>query len=503
MSDRDLEAAELAAEETKCEIDLETTKQESTWYSIINVLALSMGSGMGIPFSEDDTNEAFGDVGICISDLANPLPLKAIYKSGDPHLTGNYSDSDFQSWSWSDDSFDRTLVPQAQSWSIIAETECAKLFGIQQESWPTSPDTRKDWLSYSLAVAAEARKQCDFAFDKLRNAQGLFVPSSAEGSVGTDSGNLEDQVSMLWAAVDVGHLAARSGVFENVDIRDRMHRFSDRLFEIISDNKSMLLDNSVNRIQAQSIAVPALSWYASVTRAQDLRARALWLLRELADNLVNAQDANEMVGSTLVDAASALRALTEAFRVTGLRTYAESAAKIFDYMESQWWKLPGVYAQTPLSTEYTYNADDVAVILGGLNAARLFLGERINRSLAELRIRLFFCKAVNRSGLQMSMPSAELLSMWLGIQKPASDFRYRTIPLPNAAGGEFGIAPVFAGEISYDPQGDVWSRNVLFDTQAAMRASCEFFWINDQAVNGFPKLMLDQAPLEVKKAAGM
>lgn len=45
MKDRDLKQQERAAElEGRCIIDMDTAREEATWYSIINAIALCLGS---------------------------------------------------------------------------------------------------------------------------------------------------------------------------------------------------------------------------------------------------------------------------------------------------------------------------------------------------------------------------------------------------------------------------------------------------------------------------
>lgn len=503
MADRDVEEAAIAAEETGCNVDIDVAKEEATWYSIMNVLALSLGSGLGIPMADEEIEQVMENVGGF--KFHNPLLLKAFYKSADPHLKRPFQAQDLDTWRWATETFDQNLVPQAQGWSIIAQTECAKWFELPVSAGLVDDVMRGEWRANSMLLAKLARKQCEFAFDNLRNDQGFFAQAAESASIrfSQEATNLEDQACMLWAVSDAAILADRSDVSGDEVACRKLIGMADRLFTAIRDHKDLLLEASQNQVLARSTAIPALAWYACATDTQDLRARCLWLLREFADSLVKARDSNEMVGDTLIDAAAALRALTEAFRVTGLRTYAESASRIFDFMETQWWKRSGLYAPTPQSPEYTFNSDDIGIVLGALNAGRLFLKERIDGPLAELRMRVFLCKAVNMSGFMMSMPSSDFLPEWLQQREPDSHFRHGAIPLPSRAGGEFGIAPVFAGEVGYDPQSDTWSRRMLFDTPSAMRASCELIWLNRDAVNGFPDVKLEEAPIVVRRAAGV
>ncbi len=506
MEDRLLgEANKAVQEESRCDISMDVAREEASWYSFMNVVSLCLGSGMGRQFDEAGARELLSWTGINWDDLPqkNPAPLEAVFKNGDPHLTKDFDLWNLDTWRWSQESFDKTLVPQAQGWAMIAETEFAKWCEMPQKNAAIPDDVKSFWKAYGQLFWGLARKQCDWAFNNMRNDKDLFC-TSMDGETGDfiePGSNLADQACMLWACSDIAALSAQQdSMFANDNSRRCFMDFADRLFHMIVDNKNDLL-RSDDQVLGQSIAIPALVWYAATTEAQDLKARCFWLMREFADNLVKAQDRNEMVGNTLVDAAAALRALTEAFRITRLRTYAETATKVLNFMESQWWVLHSIYPPTPMAREFTYNADDIGIILGALNASRWFLGDRIDRDLADLRLRVFFCKAVNISGLQMSMPSPDFMPGWMRQREPDDHFRYGTIPMVRQAGGQFGIAPVLAGEIGYDPQKQTFSRNSWFDAPAAMHACCEFLWINREAVNGFPEVRLEHAPAAVQQAA--
>lgn len=513
MEERDveIEEAERAAElETGCDIDANTAKEEATWYSLLNTIGLCLGSGMGIPLDQPERDRIFKRIGVSQDELPlkNPELLKALFKNGDPGLTQQYDMQYLSTWRWNPSSFGKQVVPQAQGWAIMQECEASKWFAIPQSSKGVSEELKRDWGINGMLLCALAREQCLWAFENLRNEKRLFITAAQAGSINVTepATSLEDQTCMLGACSDLSGLLGDSEAYPMYADRNASRRFmglADDLFGTIVENKDTLLNTSESKILAQAVAIPALVWYAANTQAQDLKAKCLWLLREFADNLVRAQDKSETVGDTLVDAAAALRALVEAFRVTRAKTYAETAMKVFNYIESQWWKQPGTYAPTPLAPEYTFNADDIGTILGALNASHLFLGERVDRDLAELRLRIFFCNAVNLSGLQMSMPSPQFMPVWLQQREPAVHFRHGSIPLPPQAGGDFGVAPVFAGEVAYDPQSDTWSRRMMFDTPAAMHACCEFLWMNHEAVNGFPEIKLEEAPIAVRHAAGV
>jgi hypothetical protein len=54
-----------------------------------------------------------------------------------------------------------------------------------------------------------------------------------------------------------------------------------------------------------------------------------------------------------------------------------------------------------------------------------------------------------------------------------------TLPLPPAAGGEFGQAAVYNAEVEYDSEADEWSvTDDLFDTEEALYLANQDIWIS-------------------------
>jgi len=107
----------------------------------------------------------------------------------------------------------------------------------------------------------------------------------------------------------------------------------------------------------------------------------------------------------------------------------------------------------------------------------------------------FFESAVNMSGLQMSAPPKNVAKGVFEQDEPDIYYAYPGMAMPPMAGGEFGIAPVFATEVSWD--GSQWGvTNSRFDAARAMHASNEFIWFHNDEVNGFPEVAV-QATLPV------
>lgn len=64
--------------------------------------------------------------------------------------------------------------------------------------------------------------------------------------------------------------------------------------------------------------------------------------------------------------------------------------------------------------------------------------------------------------------------------------RHPNLKTPLLAGGEYGIAPVFASSIEYK-NGVFTNNNDHFDTASAMHLANEMIWFHDEEVNGFPQ----------------
>lgn len=506
MRERDFDIDRLergAEQETGCNLDISVVKEQATWYAVANTLALVFGSGMGLPLDDHQIAALCKSSGLSAnqSPVVGAQPLKAVFRSADPSLAHGFDEQDWRSWRWIRDGFDRTLVPQAQGWTILQEIECAKWFSIPVGAQGIDESLQLEWEARAMMLSGLAQRQCEFTFENMRNDQGLFIRvADPDGMPIDETTVLQDQMCMLWACSALSGLLGNSdrfSLFADADAAGPFTEMANRLFLDVSAHRRELFTTSVRPIVAGAVAVRALIWFASNTNAPHLRTSALQMLREFADGLVQAQDRQETVGDTVFDAGAALSALVDAYRVTKLRTYAETSTKVFDFIESQWWELAGTYSPTPLANEYTYNVEDIGAILGALNASRLYLHDRVERELAELRMRVFFCEAVNLSGLQMSMPDLTFLPEWLREREPSLHFRHGSIPLPS----EVNAAPVLAGEVSYDPQSDTWSRRGVFDTSAAMRTCCEFMWMDDEAVNGFPQIHRGGARSDVRQVA--
>ena len=133
--------------------------------------------------------------------------------------------------------------------------------------------------------------------------------------------------------------------------------------------------------------------------------------------------------------------------MSGDAKYLTAAADVFSGMAAEYDTASGVF-----SSQDTYTVDDVAVIMGAVNSLKLFGGSAVNQDKAEEIFTGFFESAVNLSGLQQSAPPKDVAKGTFEQDEPDIYYAYPGMPMPPMAGGDFGIAPVFATEVKWDGQ---------------------------------------------------
>jgi hypothetical protein len=239
-----------------------------------------------------------------------------------------------------------------------------------------------------------------------------------------------------------------------------------------------------------SLAIQALTWYAANTSNADNQNQAIALIGQYGDALAGANK------DTATGKALAIRGLIEAYRVSGDAKYLTAAADAFSGLAAEYDAARGVF-----SSQNTYTVDDVAVIMGAVNSLKLFGGSAVNQDKVEEIFTGFFESAVNLSGLQQSAPPKDVAKGTFEQDEPDIYYAYPGMPMPPMAGGEFGIAPVFATEVNWD--GSAWSvTNGNFDAAGAMHASNEFIWFHNDEVNGFPQVTAQGSPATLPVTGG-
>lgn len=470
-------AAAPTAEAVAIAFDGTAAEEEGYWYSRYNLGNLVFRSALGETFRPDpaaikhfiqlaDANPDDGDTAAPKKGVA---PLRAVYASGDPHYIQQLDVNDFTTQRWDPASFDTTITSRAMGWTMIKEIEWSKQFHVDDHFGTPTDDFGAQWRFVGLLLNAEAKQQGLYALQNLKNEQGLIANS--DGTL-----DWAGQWVMLEAFSDLGgELGAEtlphsaSNRYLNTEASGKFLAAADMLFAALADRQPA-------NIEELSLATQALTWYAANTTNAASQQQALARIGQFGDVLAAANPANA------TEQAFVIRGLVEAHRISGDDAYLNAAAAAFAALASDYNADSGIF-----NSQSVYTIDNVAVIMGALNSLKFYGGEAVNQDLVEEIFTNFFLSAVNKSGLQQSVPPVPVAKGEFEQDEPVIYYGYPAIPKPPMAGGDYGIAPVFATEVSWD--GSQWEvSDGRFDSAGAMHASNEFIWFHNDEVNGFPEL---------------
>lgn len=460
-------------------------EEEGYWYSRYNMGTLTMMSGLGDTFMPDmsmiqqmiqmaDADPNDGDTAM---PPVNAALLSTIYASADPHFTQpiDMTMMDFGTLRWDPASFDTTITTPAMGWTIIKEIEWAKQFHVDEHFGTPTNNFGAQWRFVGMVIMAEAKMQAQYAVQMLANDQGLIANS--DGTVD-------------WAGQWV-MLEALSDLASALDAPTMLHSTTNRYADpaaaaMFRDAAGMLFQaarsDHLTSPEELSLATQALPWYAADRQTAGEQTQAKAMIRRNGNALVVATRTGLRPHSqyTATDWAFIIRGLIEAHRTTGQDRYLQFAGQAFDKLLQQYDASHGIF-----TSQNSYTIDDVAVVMGAMNSLKLFAGDAVNQVWVETIFTDFFESAVNMSGLQQSAPPIDVLKGDFEDGAPPIYYAYPGMPMPPMAGGEFGIAPVFASEVTWD--GSQWSvTDGRFDSAGAMHASNEFIWFHNDEVNGFP-----------------
>jgi hypothetical protein len=465
--------------EVPTEAPIEFTKtiaeEEGYWYSRYNMGNLAMMSGLGETFMPEmsmmeamiamaDTNPDDGDVPM---PPVNASLLKSVYASGDPHYVQAIDMMDFGTQRWDPATFDKTITPRAMGWLIIKEIEWAKQFHVDEHFGTPSDNFGAQWRFVGMVITAEAKMQTQYALEMLMNADGLFANS--DGTV-----DYAGQWVMLEALSNMGG-ALGAEALPNSDSNRYYDEMASGMFLGAADMLfGALADRQPADVEEYSLAIQALVWYAANTTNADNKAASIAKITEFGNSFSTISTSNA------TENAFVIRGLIEAYRVSGDVTYLSTAAATYDALYADFNFSDGVF-----TSQSKYTIDDIGVLLGAVNSVILFAGDMVDQTQAEELFTAVYLNLVNKSGIQLSVPPLEVGKDKFEQAHPELFYGYPTIPLPPMAGGDYGIAPVFASEITYT-SGQWEVTDPRFDSAGAMHTSNEFIWFHNDEVNGFP-----------------
>lgn len=459
------------------EFDERALVNEGYWYSRYNLGELVMTSGLGVTFAPDmaqvmaaipmfDPDPNDGDAA---APPTNPALLRAVYKSGNPVWVNenNGNSADFTNFRWDASSFDTTVTVEAQAYTIIKEIEWARLFHFEPHFGAPTATFGAQQRFIGMVLAMEAAMQAMEWMNWRTGAAGAtpFVTSKIGAYV------------MLQALSDLADLKSRDALdgsdtnrYRDAQMGAMFGSAADSLFAEIAAGEPP------STVIEQAVAATGLAWYAAYTSNNANRASALAKIAEFGDALIAAEKA------TVRSKAYAVRGLIEAARTSAEPRFLTAAAEVFNSLVAEYDWTHGYFTSQPV-----YHVDDVAAILGALNALNQLGGDAVNQTTVKALWLNFFESAVNLSGLKRSAPPSSSIGAFERLRD--IDHRYPTLPLPPMAGGKNGVAPVFATEITINPVTKTWMvTNTYFDSAGAMHLSNEMLWSHTFYLKAFPNI---------------
>ena len=458
-------------------------EEEGYWYSRYNLGNLVMRSGMGNVVMPDKQvmmmamaavdadfdasqlmagNTDYGD-GDHVAIPAHVAPISTVYKSGDPHYIAQFNPPDFGTQRWDPAKMDTTLTGLANGFTILKETEWARQFHVDDHFGTPDSDFGAYWRFVGMVMTMNAKMQ---AGSFLRNMEGYDLSNGGDAA-------------MLMALSDLSDLLNVDQVAHS-DVPNRYH--DSETAAMMANGADMLaakvIDSQPDSIRGASLAIQSLVWYAAKTDNADTKAAALNKITELAASL------GAMEPADAAEQAYFLRGLVEAHRTLGINdgTIMASAAAFLDGFNMD---------KGGFDNQDVYTIDDVGAIMGALNALRIFETADVDADAVNEVFTSFWENVVNIGGLQISAPPIPVAKSPFEYEgEPPTFFRYfDSQPVPPMAGGEFGVAPVFATSVGY--ANGAWSVvDPMFDSAGAMHASNEMIWFHYDEINGFPDVDL-------------
>jgi len=459
-------------EKTKIEFKFFHMQEQAYWYSLYNLGALIMRSGLGEKFMPNmDMVQAMvqmaSDEHSTAKPPKNPALLKRVYNSGNPKYVNahNGNPMDFKNLRWGKGN-DEPTTGATFGWTLIKEMEWIKQFNLDNHFGDPGhnniPGAQQRFAGLVLCVEALMQVK-DYKMNpgNYKNSHRsdeyivLAAISNFAQYIGTPStSNMRENRCAKVVSMMTGKSAGQ---------------VSSDLLSMAKEIYQNMPAPVINK--DYSLAIDALIWYGYANKSDRTAIRAK--IKLYADELAywTTQD--------IMNQAYKIRSLIGAYRVLGDKNYKGTAEAYYLRMMDDYIPSMGLFID-----KMKFKVDEVAVLLGAFNAIKLFAASDVGAEKLATDMTKFFEVVINKSGLQISAPPVSFIPPYK--RKPADMFhRYPTIPLPPMAGGANGTAPVFASKVSL-----IFNRWVVdkrFDTAGAMHLSNELIWFHHDQVNGFPK----------------
>jgi len=375
-----------------------------------------------------------------------PMPDIAIvgpvFRAALPRFQQQPDFSNPETLRWQADSFDRTLDPQAQAWTLLKIA--SPRFHLQFHDLPEN-------RLAALMMVPQARVQARLLNDRLRTPNGLFAARRPDGTF--EPATPIDQAASLWglsslilAATrpqdDYWHQAYRS----LVDAED-YRPYADNALAAV---RKLPPSNSVER----AVTIEALGRYALVATDDTQRSSVLELARRHADALQQTAPEKEIQALSM-----AIYGLTEAGRLLGDSRYLQGAEQRFRQLLERWSPARGLFLTAGAADPLVYDPRTVGALVAAVDAVRWYGPDALAQQARSIYPR-FLDNGMIRSGLLRASPRALISKAYL--ENP-SVARFSPLPDPVVT----GFAPVFVSEVRNE-DGEWRVTDPLFRTADAL-----------------------------------
>ena len=430
------------------------------WLSRDHFGPFVMASGMGIPFEPpmDQIQMAMAMVAQNPADPIvippNMLPLQAVFASGSSDLVNDPRDfdpQDFEAFRLDPSTFDETVMVSAQAETMLKESQWARAFASSHFGDPQG-DFGAQQRFIGVMVAMLAQLQGQYAMQNLLGDAGLYLDS--DGALDY-TGNWV----MLHALADIASLTGEeNGRYQNLTVYPMLEDAATQLFRALEDRQP-------ESPREAATAIRALIYRAWTAEDSGVRDAALAKAGSIADSQLV-----DFTSDDVFENAAAIAGLVAIGVAEDNREYRNAADGLFQRLSDDFDSSRGMFTSTDI-----YNVDDVAWIIGGLNAL-VQEGNDATRGPAARMLLAFYESTISLGGMQLSAPPGKNGAMagdWEKVNLPSVVYYH---PANTPAPPMVGKLTVPAEEITWN--GDAWQvTSDRFVTAGAMHLANEMNWL--------------------------
>ena len=481
---------------------------DAYWYSLYNMSTNIAMSGNGVPFPLNEQMEQLRDqrmpamleaADVEQPPIANPNLTLAAFTEGDPHFTqapvleDDSGRPDASTLGWDKSQSSGVVSPSSLAWTHLKGVTWAKNFQAHFDVLPTemAPKFRAQLLSTLAQVGINAailvggsRENGALTHGDSFEFLSEYRPSA--GEIVDETRRPHHHAAMVWFLSDMTSLA-QNGWFGYENPRPLLPKEegADAVFDPpvgiqeITDgvaattmdlfSPSAIVEQESTR--SVGLMLAAIGYYGPQAGSAEQRDAAAQYANGLAaaieDNLTESGRVENGAENQAATQGIVAQGLLWASQLDGV-DHADNADRVVGYLlEALWDEDAGTFASGTDDATYSITARNAGDITGGLNAADVLL----ERSGVQETFATFFDETFNRGKLQRA-------------ERPPSrdESAEHTLPLPPAAGGEFGQAAVYNGAVEYDSEADEWTvTDDRFYTEEALYLANQDIWVGNWA----------------------